>query len=193
MNELEFRYLGTLELRDARTVAGCVAPYYDGTPGTEYQLDANVFERFAPGCFDDWLKTDHPIELRYSHQKEQVLASVPKTLKVWSDKQGVMYEAKLNRTRAAEDALAMIQDGDIKGSSVGMYIQESRWVRENSKEIRLITRAALDEVSLVTRPAYKLATAALRERQDWHAAEFLEMYEKKIATLLDNINLPKSR
>jgi HK97 family phage prohead protease len=180
--ELELRFSNQLELRDSRTVVGTAAPYYDGSPGTEYQIEKNVYERYAPGCFDEALKSGHEVELRYQHQRVEVLATIPHSLKVWSDQRGLHYEAKLNRSTAANDAIAMIENKDIKGSSVGMYIMEREWTRDGAKEICWVKRAALDEISLVTRPAYSKTEAVLRSRDEWLGRIALEIYEARLNT-----------
>ena len=68
-------------------------------------------------------------------------------------------EFTIAETPAGDEALAMVQDGRRDGLSVGVRIDAYHW---NEKEQLVITACSLQEVSLVTIPAYSdsLATAS---------------------------------
>jgi HK97 family phage prohead protease len=69
------------------------------------------------------------------------------------DKTGLHGTFRLGRTRDAEEAFSLAQDGILDSVSVGYSVQSARVVLENEEEILEVSAAQLFEVSLVGRPA----------------------------------------
>lgn len=145
-----------------RVIRGLASPVYDGTPGTEYNLYDEVYERFAPNAFNDWLQQPRDVVALINHDANQVLGRTPNTLKVWTDQRGLHYEIDPPDTQAAHDLMVLLERGDIKGSSFAFKAEKVQWRQDNGKEIREIHKASLHDVSVVTSPAYAGAGAWLR-------------------------------
>lgn len=189
---LETRFYETpieLETRTDKppTVRGLASPVYDGTPGSEYSLGYNVFERFAPGAFDHWLASKPDIPLFLNHDTAQPLDWAS----VWTSNRGLEYSASLDDTTRGKDAAILLSRKRIRGSSIGFVAEKVDWARDGEKDIRLVKQAKLAEISLVYTPAYKNAEAALREHQLWIEHQATEDIEKKLAEMLHSINPPK--
>jgi len=99
-------------------ITGYAAVYYDGTPGTEFQLWENTVERILPGSFDSALARKDDARALFNHDPNLVLGRVSSgTLRLSADSKGLKYEIVPPVTRTAEDLVAMIQRGDVTGSS----------------------------------------------------------------------------
>lgn len=167
--ELERRsFPGRVESRaDApNTLVGLAAPFYDGTPGTEYQLWPGVFERYMPGCFDTVAEED--VRCLYNHEDCELLGRTKSgTLTLNVTGRGLEYTCQLPDTGPGRDVAQLVGRGDITGSSAGFIVREERWViQENAdgsiKEIRELLKLSLFDVSPVTYPAYEGTEAATR-------------------------------
>lgn len=147
---------------------GLACPFYDGTPGTEYQVADNLYERFAKSAFDKWLASNPTVEARFNHDMTKTYAVSPNTLKVWADNKGLHYRSVVPMEVSwARDMVALVKKGVIRGSSFKYGATNCKWTRESNKDICTITDAFVEEVSPVYRPAYKASQALLRSRDDW--------------------------
>lgn len=166
-----------------RRVSGYAVVFYDGTPKTEYQLGPNLFERIAPNAFEL-----EDVTLRLMHERKQPLARTPKTLQLRQDSKGIYFDGEILNTRIGEDAIEMVKNDIIRGSSAGFYPTQQKFTREAGKDICTITKGRLEEISLVDRGAYEACTVQLRAYDDWKREEIeksLEFYEQKLQQLLD--------
>ena len=145
-----------LEERAAKTptlngniLEGMVAPYYDGTPGTQYDLykDGTTFERFQKGCFDDFLKSGQTVRAYANHNPGQVLGATPRTLQLDNRNDGLYYRIDLPDTTVGRDTKVLVDRGDVQGASVSMYNLQVRWSKEGNANIRTIVKANLDHVA----------------------------------------------
>jgi HK97 family phage prohead protease len=133
--------------------------------GVEAELAPGRTEVFSPGA----LEPAGNVLLLSQHRFETPLASTDTgTLELRSEPDGLAFEARLSPdvagTSHGRDALALIRSGLAVGLSPGFRVQAGgeRIERRGSGVLRTITRAVLHEISVVTRPAYSMATVEAR-------------------------------
>jgi len=180
---MERRYLDLRIGSNGNRVVGTASRVYDGTAGTEYELYEGTVERFAPGAFDEYLRTGPDVVALFNHDNNVVLGRTPDTLKLSTDGQGLHYEIDLPDTQAARDLRTSIARNDIRGSSFAFTPEEVKWMRDGDKQVRLIKRAKVYDVSIVTKPAYKATTVGLRseleqERQAYESELRMRRWEE---------------
>ena len=170
-------------------LVGLVAPYYNGTPSSQYDIwgDGTAFERFARGCWDDFLRASPRVNAYAHHDNKQVLGHTPKTLQLELRDDGLHYSIDLPDTSVGRDTKVLVEREDIPGASVGMKNVVAKWSNEGNIKIRTITKAELDHISPVAHPAYPNTSATMRdayeqerETQKWLARieELETRYEK---------------
>jgi HK97 family phage prohead protease len=139
-------YSVNLELRansDGRTIFGIAVPY-----NKEQRITSTMVEVFRKGVFSEVIKAPHRVKLLRGHGENNVLGRAT-LLKETDD--GLYAEFKISKTRAGDEALALVQDGALDQLSVGfMPIKNKK--RPDGVMERL--KAHLAEVSLVTFGAY---------------------------------------
>lgn len=116
-------------------------------------------EEFREGAF---VNLDAPdILFVAAHNPDRLLGRTGAgTLSVRSDGTGLAYEVRLPDTAEGRDARQLAERGDYAGVSVGFYPEKGgeTWTTRNGRRHRTITRARLDHISPVSRPAYRSAT-----------------------------------
>lgn len=153
---------GSLTIREAvqnmtaGTLRGYAAVFYRrGDHGSEYELAAGVLERIAPSAFDQFLRGSGDAVVLWNHSPDFLLGRRSSgTLKLSVDAIGLRYDLDTPDTQLGNDLTTLVARGDIVGSSFSFVAEETDWRDENGTAIRLITRATLFDVSLVTNPAY---------------------------------------
>ena len=158
-----------------KTLHGYAAVFYDGSPGTEYELWNETYsravERLMPGCFDAALAKPDDCRCLWNHDANHVLGRVSAgTLRLSVDRKGLRYEVDLPDTQIARDLAEGIRRGDIDGSSFGFIIRPNgdKWRTERDPitgqnfDVREVLSVELLDVSPVTYPAYAATTAGLR-------------------------------
>ena len=85
------------------------------------------------------------------------------TLRIGTDERGLWYEVDLPDTTVGRDTAALIERGDITGSSFGFRMIEDEWGEtDDGFPLRTLKQVALRDVSPVTYPAYTDSEVALR-------------------------------
>ena len=161
--------------KTGRRISGYGAVYYNGTPGTEYQLARDLVERIMPGAFDRAAKDDDVRGL-FNHDPNFVLGRTTSgTMFLSTDKTGLWYDISVGLTNSGADVIEHVARGDVSGSSFSFLIPPGgeHWRRENGIDIREITAVELFDVGPVTFPAYEATTAearqeSIRARDAWH-------------------------
>lgn len=113
----------------------------------EADLDNDII---MPDAFSAVCKT----KLLWQHDMKMPIG---KCHYVGSDDYGLFIEAELTRTNFTKEIEIMLKNGLIDSFSVGMLIDETHY--ENNH--RIITKARLLEVSLVTFPAQQRAVISM--------------------------------
>jgi HK97 family phage prohead protease len=157
-----------------RKIRGLASLYYDGTPGSEYQLGENLFERIARGAWDNRLTDD--VSARVNHDPKLTVGRTPKTLQLWATARGLEYEITLPNTSKASDLWEEVSNDIIRGSSFHALVADDgvEYQRDNEKRIVLIKKfEKLLDVAPVNSPAYvgSDCSAVVRAYESWEMKE----------------------
>lgn len=116
-------------------------------------------ERFEPGAFGDVARAD--VILNNAHERGRPLARTGGGgLFLEDTAEALTVRANLPATREADDVLALVRGGVLRGLSV-----EFRPVAERMEgDVRVIERATLRAVAIVDTPAYPDSTVAARAK-----------------------------
>ena len=144
-------------------IVGYAAVFYDGTPGTEYELWPGVRERIMPGAFDRAIVEDD-VRALFNHDPNMVLGRTSSgTCILTVDRVGLKYSIDAPDTGCGIDTRKLIARRDITGSSFAFEIEEEKWIWEaDGSEIRELWVCGLFDVGPVTFPAYEATTAGVR-------------------------------
>ena len=132
------------ELRQAgdRRLAGTVMRY-----GDVAQIGAALRERFEPGAF----APIGDVILNAAHDRATPLARTDGGGLDLADSRGALeLVADLPETTAANDVLALVRSGVLRGFSVEFLALRERF----EGDLRVVERARLGGVAIVDRPAY---------------------------------------
>ncbi len=143
----------------AVTISGYAAVYE-----AETRIGGAFNEVIARGAFNEAIEVADCRAL-FNHDANQILArrhpDGSGTLKLTSDDHGLRYEFEIGNQSYAKDLVESMQRGDVTASSFAFTIKRQRWNEERTT--RTITEVGqLLDVSPVTYPAYKQATAEIK-------------------------------
>ena len=178
MNQIERRFTKAgenVQLRAAendgkRMINGYAAVFYDGTPGTEYELWDNAMERIAAGAFSG-IMADNDCRCLFNHESCKVIGRTKAgTCRLSVDNIGLAYENDMPDSSCGKDVFEAINRGDISGSSFSFIPSKVLWSQEerdgNMVDIRTIMEVSkLYDVGPVTYPAYEATSAAVRSKE----------------------------
>jgi HK97 family phage prohead protease len=154
---VEFRAQGT------SLVASGVAMRY----GAKSKPIAGKFrEVFRSGAFAKTIQ-EQDVRAHHEHGGPYLARTGAGTLRLHDDRDALAYEIDLPDTTAGRDAAALLERGDLGGSSIGFRAMPSRveWSRDgDGLALRTVGEARLFVVDLVTEPAYGDSTAELALR-----------------------------
>ena len=151
MSAVEYRFSELRADVAERKLSGVVVRYGD------VARIAGVFnETVEAGAFrfDDVL-------LNFQHQRHIPLARSGPHLRIEDDGSKLQLIATLANTRAADDALALVESGVLRGLSAEFVVRQDEWT--NGGQDRTIKRADLYAVGLVDKPAYPQSTLDIRQ------------------------------
>ena len=151
---VEFRAKG-----DRKLTAGGYASMFD----KRSQNLGGFVEQVAPSAFNKTVK-EADVRALLTHDPSLVLGRTSSgTLSIGVDDRGLWYEVDLPDTTVGRDTAALIERGDITGSSFGFRMIEDEWGEtEDGFPLRTLKQVALRDVSPVTFPAYTDSEVALR-------------------------------
>lgn len=134
-------------------------------------------EKFAPGAFDNILKSDprnvaNDTVCLFQHNPMYVLGRrSSNTLQIGSDETGLWYEVELPNTEAGKTVKELTERGDLRHSSFAFITATKGEIWEQTEEdgeIRIINSVTyLKDVSPVTDPAYPQTEIAKRSYENW--------------------------
>lgn len=165
MNALERRAL-------AARAAGVTGVEPDGGPVISgyaavfdsQSLDLGGFvEIVRPGAFKASLASGADVKLLWDHDSQRAIASTGSgTLKLYEDGRGLRFEARPGTNRQwVRDVLEGVRAGIQTGMSFGFYVESDSW-GPGPGIVRYLERVKLNEISLVSFPAYEAAGASTR-------------------------------
>ena len=151
-DEMEYRYF---EIRaEGRRLSG-VALVYGDTARTPFGEEV-----FEAGAFGDVANLD--VLLNVQHQRSRPLARTGGGGLVLTDTpEALTVTADLPNTREADDALALVEAGILRGLSIEFGARRER--QEGRR--RIVQTALLGGLALVDRPAYPASTVAARAEE----------------------------
>lgn len=104
----------------------------------------------------------------YAHHKsESVLGNTKSgTLQLRVTDVGLYFTATLPETTLGKDTYELVKRGDLKSLSFGFIAQEDIWDTRSNPQIRTVTQIKkLDEISIVSRPAYEDTMVSTRAKE----------------------------
>jgi HK97 family phage prohead protease len=151
----------------ASVITGYGSVFYDGSPGTEYDLGFDMVERIMPGAFDRAISENQDVRGLFNHEACAILGRTASgTMKLSIDAKGLRYEITPPDTQLARDLMASIGRGDISGSSFSFVVTTEEWRMENNIYIREVRAVDLYDVGPVTYPAYTGTNVGTRAKGD---------------------------
>ena len=165
----------TVETREdgTRIIRG-IAPVYfrEDDPGTEFRLWDRVFERVRPGAASSALEAGADVLSLRDHDSSIVLGRTTSgTLTLTDTDRGLEFEVEPPDTTSANDLLASMERGDVRGSSFMFLPVRVTWEEilgpdgdEIEKRIRWLEEVRIFEVGPVTFPAYEASTSEVSGR-----------------------------
>ena len=153
-----------IERTDAKPIIrGHGAVFYDGTPGTQYEIWDGMIERIMPGAFDRAIKEDQDIRGLFNHDPTLLLGrTTAKTMRLSIDEKGLAYEIDPGDTTIARDVQEHLKRGDVTGSSFAFTVMTEEWRKDDGVQIREIKDVNLFDVGPVTYPAYTGSDSGVR-------------------------------
>lgn len=131
-------------------------------------------EEFAPGAFDESLRTDD-VRVIWQHDSRYVFGRVAAdTARVWSDDVALRYEATPPDATWARDAVESIRRGDVDQNSFGFVALDDEVVLRDGSPVRIVYRARLVEVGPQTHPAYADTVVSVRSALPARTLQALE-------------------
>ena len=152
VSPVEFRAEGS-----GRIVAGYAAVF-------DQEADIGGFfrEKIAPGAFTDTLRTAD-VRAYFDHDTGRVLGRTSaRTLRLKEDSRGLAVEIDLPETSDGNDVMELIRRGDVSGMSFRFRVTREDWNETLKVPLRTILAVDLQEVSIVSEPAYDGTTVAMR-------------------------------
>lgn len=129
-------------------------------------------EKILPGAFRDSIAACD-VRALFNHDPNRVLGRTANgTLVLAEDEFGLRYEITPPDTQDARDVMALLERGDVSGSSFSFALEsgDSEWDDDPEMPTRTIKRvAALFDVGPVTYPAYPTTTAGARSAEEVRA------------------------
>ena len=171
----------SVESRDGseakRTIVGHAA-VFNSEDGPEF-----FRERIEPGAFRDSINEDDVAAL-FNHDPSLILGRKSAgTLRLLEDDVGLWMEIDVPDTSYGNDLLTSIARGDIKQASFAFRATDDAWITNDGRDVRLVKKAKLFDVSPVTRPFYQDTDVALRY------AEWKQEREQKTRSRLNRCKL----
>ena len=140
-------------------------------------VDENLLKRSDVKCY-------------INHNPERMVARSNRgkgSLMLSIDNKGLRFEFEAPHTADGDYVVEMVKRGDLTGCSFAFYAIGESWSKDSSGiDIRTVTKInRLDDVSIVTSPAYQSTTLSVRNQNP-----LSDNYEKleRVETLYKNLN-----
>lgn len=177
--EREIRAGVPVEIREVSD-GGIKVEGYAAVFNQEADIGGWFREVFRPGAFAEAIGRDDVVFL-VNHDGLPLARTRSKTLKLVEDSHGLKMETVLDPDDPDVMAIAgKMRRGDLDKMSIAFYPDVQTWDETGDMPLRIIERASLYDVSVVTTPAYDGTEIALRSlekyrdqerrKQNFHAA-----------------------
>jgi uncharacterized protein len=125
-------------------------------------------ERFHPGAFSRALSTGADVRALVNHNKDLVLGrNKSGTLRIFDEPEALRFELDPPDTALAKHYVELVRRGDITGVSFRFYKLKDSWSGPENARVRDVHEADIDDISIVTHPAYPDTEAAARSLDEY--------------------------
>jgi HK97 family phage prohead protease len=154
---------------DGRRVIRGVAIRYGSVSKLQKDAKGRVFrERFAPGAFSRAMSVGVDVRFLVNHNRDLILGrSTAGTLRLIDDPDALRYEAYPPSTVIADHYVSAVERRDMSGVSFRFYKIADRWSGLGEATVRDVLEADIDDLSIVTYPAYDDTSAATRSHDEY--------------------------
>jgi HK97 family phage prohead protease len=120
-------------------------------------------EIFAPGCFDESLKSGRMVSLLVNHKPELKISDTFDRLELFSDRDGLWFRFFPSDLKNHQVVVDGVADGTLRQMSVGYTVIRDGFFKMRGVSHRIINAAVLGEISIVGggRAAVKSTSAVL--------------------------------
>ena len=135
------------------------------------------------------------------HKSTDILGNTKSgTLSLRTTDVGLHFTAQLPNTSLGNDTYELIKRGDLKSLSFGFQVGKDKWDTTKSPQIRTVTQIKnLEEISVVSRPAYTATMVSTRARNMVENTKDLVITHKKVENnflneaklIIDNLKASK--
>lgn len=173
MKNQESRYLIAAELRFAPSDSSEAPPKIVGYAAVFDSMsdDLGGFrEVIRPGAFAAGLASADIFAL-VNHDPSKILGRAKAgTLRLSEDSRGLRIEIDPPDTSVGRDTMESMRRGDMSGMSFRFRVNQGgdTWRKEPTGVVRELRSVAIDDVSVVTYPAYRDSEAAIRSLEAFH-------------------------
>jgi HK97 family phage prohead protease len=165
----EVRYLAAPEFRvesrdgEPTRITGYAAIY-----GSLSEDLGGFREKLNPGTFTRSLREQTDIRALVEHNDLLLIGRTSAgTLKVTEDERGLAVEITPPNTSVGRDLIENIRVGNLDKMSFRFNTRSDKWLKTDDGTIRELSDVDLIEVSVVSTPAYKDTSIAIRSLQTW--------------------------
>lgn len=127
-------------------------------------LDLGDFrEKFLPGAFTEALASGADVRALIDHNPSLIIGrNKAGTLRLNDTPEALEFEIDVPACDYGDALLVSVARGDKDGMSFRFYCLTQDWGLEDGSAVRTVAKADIDDVSVVTYPAYVDTTAAVR-------------------------------
>lgn len=162
-NEVETKSELRVTRRDGKS------PMIVGYPAKFNRLSQNLGgfrENILPGAFKRTIAAGADVRALLNHNPDLILGRTgPGTLRLVEDSIGLRMEIDPPDTQLARDLMTSIDRGDIDQGSFRFRCMTDAWRTQDGKSIRDLKDVDLEDVSVVTFPAYLDTSADIRSAE----------------------------
>lgn len=158
---------------------------FSGYAAVFNKLSVDMFgfrEIVRPGAFKNHLAgREFDCRALFNHDSNHVLGRTKSgTLEVREDERGLFWRATAPNVQWARDLAESVKRGDIDQCSFGFYTIEDKWEEKEDYYLRELIEVEVDDVSIVTYPAYPDTSAGVNQRGEFRSAEkIMEEFKSK--------------
>lgn len=141
-------------------------------------------ERITRGAVEPIISSGAEIRSYFNHDDNQMLGTTANgSLRLIVDARGVKYSVKPPKTRAGMDAVELVRNQYIKGSSFRFKTAPGgdSWAMEGRESIRTVGKMTyIREIGPVVEPAYRGTSAAIRSLEEWQQSDPNQIAKAKL-------------
>lgn len=153
------------EGKDGRPVVQGIALRYGSLSSPMKDSKGRPFrEKFRSGAFSRALATGADVRLLVNHNRDLILArNKSGTLRIVDGPEALLFEFDPPDSAIADHYVKALARGDIDGVSFRFYKIADQWSGAGEATVREVTEADIDDISVVTYPAYPDTLALVTE------------------------------